>query len=71
MPLPRRYSTSPTNSSRVVGRSEARITGWNGSAVRALAETAADISARLGFVEHRVPLNQESQDARELRTATG
>ena len=54
----------------VVARSEARITGWNGSAVRALGETAADISGRLGFVEHRVPLNQESQDARELRTTT-
>ena len=33
----------------VVARSEAKITGWNGSAVRALTEVAADVSARLGF----------------------
>jgi DNA-binding IclR family transcriptional regulator len=42
----------------VVARSEAKITGWNGSAVRALTEVAADVSARLGFTndrEGRVP----------------
>jgi DNA-binding IclR family transcriptional regulator len=33
----------------VVARSEAKITGWNGSAVRALTEVAADVSVRLGF----------------------
>jgi DNA-binding IclR family transcriptional regulator len=33
----------------VVARSEAKITGWNGSAVRALTEAAAQLSARLGY----------------------
>ena len=33
----------------VVARSEAQITGWDGSAVRALTEVAAQLSARLGF----------------------
>jgi DNA-binding IclR family transcriptional regulator len=51
----------------VVARSEARITGWNGSAVQALAETAAEISARLGFANSGVPLNQKDQRTTELR----
>ncbi len=34
----------------VVARSDAKITGWNGSAVRALLATAKQISARLGFL---------------------
>ena len=34
----------------VVAKAEAKITGWNGSAVRALNEAAAQISSRLGFV---------------------
>ena len=33
----------------VVARSEAKITGWSGSAVRALTETADRLSARLGY----------------------
>jgi DNA-binding IclR family transcriptional regulator len=33
----------------VVARSDAKITGWNGSAVRALTDVAADVSVRLGF----------------------
>jgi DNA-binding IclR family transcriptional regulator len=37
----------------VVARSEAKITGWNGSAVHALSETAAEVSARLGFIDDR------------------
>ncbi len=34
----------------VVAKAEAKITGWNGSAVHAINEVAAQISARLGFV---------------------
>jgi DNA-binding IclR family transcriptional regulator len=34
----------------VVARSDAKITGWNGSAVRALSATAEQLSARLGFL---------------------
>ncbi len=45
----------------VVARSEAKITGWNGSAVRALTETAAEISARLGFAEGDASMNQTDQ----------
>jgi len=37
----------------VVARAEAKITGWNGSAVRALGHAAEQISARLGFVNGR------------------
>jgi DNA-binding IclR family transcriptional regulator len=54
----------------VVARSEAKITGWNGSAVRALAQTASEISARLGFVDGNAPLNQKDQAATQLRTAS-
>jgi DNA-binding IclR family transcriptional regulator len=39
----------------VVARSEAKITGWNGSAVRALIELAERISARLGHSRDDVP----------------
>jgi len=35
----------------VVARSEARITGWDGSAVRALTDTAVQLSAQLGFAD--------------------
>ena len=34
----------------VVAKSDAKITGWNGSAVRALSATAEQLSARLGFL---------------------
>jgi DNA-binding IclR family transcriptional regulator len=37
----------------VVARSEAKVTGWNGSAVRALTEVAADVSVRLGFTNNQ------------------
>jgi DNA-binding IclR family transcriptional regulator len=37
----------------VVARSDAKITGWDGSAVRALTDMAAQLSARLGFVDER------------------
>jgi DNA-binding IclR family transcriptional regulator len=47
----------------VVARSEAKITGWNGSAVRALAETASAISARLGFVDGDAPPDQQDETA--------
>ena len=35
----------------VVARADAKITGWDGTAVRALTDTAAQLSARLGFVD--------------------
>lgn len=35
----------------VVARADAQITGWDGSAVRALTDMAAQLSARLGFVD--------------------
>lgn len=34
----------------VVARSQANITGWEGTAVRALTETAQELSARLGYL---------------------
>lgn len=34
----------------VVARSQANITGWDGTAVRALTETAQELSARLGYL---------------------
>lgn len=57
----------------VVARSEAKITGWNGSAVAVLARTAADTSQRLGFVDgqrmadrrHRLPATNGSGAARK------
>jgi DNA-binding IclR family transcriptional regulator len=57
----------------VVARSEAKITGWNGSAVRVLARTASDLSRRLGFVDgqvvkdrrDRIPTTNESRTARK------
>jgi DNA-binding IclR family transcriptional regulator len=52
----------------VVARSEAKITGWNGSAVRALAETVALASARLGFIDGGAPLNEQKQSTSSLRT---
>lgn len=52
----------------VVARSEAKITGWNGSAVWALGESASDISARLGFVDGGPLLNEEKQSPTDLRT---
>lgn len=55
----------------VVARSEARITGWSGSAVRALTETAAEISARLGFVENDALLNAEDQIVTQPNDAPG
>jgi len=36
----------------VVARSDAKITGWDGSAVRALTDTAVELSARLGFIDN-------------------
>jgi DNA-binding IclR family transcriptional regulator len=35
----------------VVARSDAKITGWNGSAARALSAAAEQVSARLGFLD--------------------
>jgi DNA-binding IclR family transcriptional regulator len=43
----------------VVARSEAKITGWNGTAMHALARSASDISRRLGFMD-----GQRTKDAR-------
>lgn len=62
----------------VVARSEAKITGWNGSAVRALTEVAADVSVRLGFMndeEYPAPAlpisSNESEQARGRRDNAG
>jgi DNA-binding IclR family transcriptional regulator len=54
----------------VVARSEARITGWNGSAVRALTETAAEISARLGFVDSAASTDQTDQTPTDLHQSS-
>jgi DNA-binding IclR family transcriptional regulator len=37
----------------VVARSDKKVTGWDGSAVRALMDMTAQLSARLGFVDER------------------
>ena len=54
----------------VVARSEAKITGWNGSAVRALAETAAEISARLGFADDEAPLDLKNTTPAGVRKSS-
>jgi DNA-binding IclR family transcriptional regulator len=45
----------------VVARSEAKITGWNGTAVHALGETAVELSARLGHAADRLPAKKLDQ----------
>ena len=53
----------------VVARSEANITGWDGSAVRALTEVAAQLSARLGYSnEHRRLLKQPNSGEQAAKT---
>jgi DNA-binding IclR family transcriptional regulator len=53
----------------VVARSEANITGWDGSAVRALTEVAAQLSARLGYSnEHRRSLKQPNSGDQAAKT---
>ncbi len=50
----------------VVARSESGITGWNGSAVQALATVASQLSARLGFAggeSHLLPKDRGDDDA--------
>jgi DNA-binding IclR family transcriptional regulator len=54
----------------VVARSEAKITGWSGSAVRALTETAAEISARLGFVDGEASTDQTDQTPTDLHQSS-
>ena len=54
----------------VVARSEAKITGWSGSAVRALTETAAEISARLGFVDGAASMDQADQPPSGVRPSS-
>jgi DNA-binding IclR family transcriptional regulator len=54
----------------VVARSEAKITGWNGSAVRALTEAAAQMSARLGFVDGAASIDETNQTATDLRQSS-
>ncbi len=58
----------------VVARSDARITGWDGSAVRALTDTAAQLSARLGFIDKgNAPLRRAGGEAKagDRKTAAG
>jgi DNA-binding IclR family transcriptional regulator len=56
----------------VVAKAEAKITGWNGSAVRALNDAAAQISARLGFVHDQESAKRdpvrERRGPRDMRT---
>lgn len=47
----------------VVARSEAKITGWSGTAVRALSETAVELSARLGHAADRLPAKERDRIA--------
>jgi len=61
----------------VVARSEARITGWDGSAVRALTDTAVQLSAKLGFADGELSPPQpargsevEAAKPRESRSGT-
>jgi|SRR5665213_3410629 len=51
----------------VVARSDAKITGWNGSAVRALTDVAADVSVRLGFTNDQERPAPALPIARKLR----
>jgi DNA-binding IclR family transcriptional regulator len=45
----------------VVARSEDKITGWDGSAVRALTNVAAELSARLGFANERKRVSKQTR----------
>lgn len=49
----------------VVARSEAKITGWNGSAVQALTDVAIRLSSRLGYSNGDVPFGDERSSGRE------
>jgi DNA-binding IclR family transcriptional regulator len=49
----------------VVARSDAKITGWNGTAMHALARSASDISRRLGFTA-----GQRTEDPRNTVRTT-
>jgi DNA-binding IclR family transcriptional regulator len=54
----------------VVARSESKITGWNGSAVKALTAVASQLSARLGFAGgENDPALPEERDGTERRSA--
>ena len=55
----------------VVARSDARITGWNGSAVRALTEIAAQLSARLGYVHDPERSAREENIGTPAQTSKG
>jgi DNA-binding IclR family transcriptional regulator len=53
----------------VVARSEAKITGWSGTAVRALSETAVELSARLGHAADRLPAKERGRERDRIATS--
>jgi DNA-binding IclR family transcriptional regulator len=53
----------------VVAKAEAKITGWNGSAVQALNQAAAQISSRLGFVNDRQSAKRDQRVERPNQLA--
>jgi DNA-binding IclR family transcriptional regulator len=57
----------------VVARSDAEITGWNGSAVRALTQMAAGVSAQLGYAAGQSEPNAKVSEGRNTgrRTTAG
>lgn len=55
----------------VVARSDAKITGWDGSAVRALTDMTAQLSARLGFVGERSRQSKQTDGAAKPKTPAG
>jgi len=55
----------------VVARSEAQITGWDGSAVRALTDVAAQLSARLGFTESESLRTTQDGEVQGVKASKG
>ncbi|AMN39675.1 IclR family transcriptional regulator [Rhodoplanes sp. Z2-YC6860] len=55
----------------VVARSDAKITGWDGSAVRALTDMTAQLSAKLGFVDQRSRQSKQTDGEAKSKTPAG
>jgi DNA-binding IclR family transcriptional regulator len=55
----------------VVARAEAQITGWDGSAVRALTDVAAQLSARLGFAGGELKSPQAARSGQAKASTRG
>lgn len=54
-----------------VARADAKITGWDGSAVRALTDMTAQLSARLGFVGERSRQSKRTDGEAKPKTPAG